>query len=74
MRDRITVIAGAVLVAIGVLWMLDGPLDLFNVPWEFVLPGVVIAIGLVLMLGRTDGGNDGKPPSQFERDDAPRVP
>lgn len=73
MRDRFTVLTGIVLIAAGLLWMLDVATDI-EVPWEYVLPATLVAIGLVLVLGRTDGGGDGTPPSQFERDDAPRVP
>jgi hypothetical protein len=72
-RDRFTVITGIVLVVLGAAWLLDGPLDLFDLPWEWVLPVSVIALGLLLALGRS-GDGPGKPPSQFERDDAPRVP
>jgi hypothetical protein len=73
MRDRFTVITGVLLVAIGLLWIVDLSVGL-DVPWEYVVPGSLVAFGLLLVLGRSDGGGDGKPPSQFERDDAPRVP
>lgn len=73
MRDRFTVITGTILIALGLLWMLDLATDI-GVPWEYVLPAVLVVVGLVLVFGRTDGGDDGTPPSQFERPDAPRVP
>lgn len=75
MRDRFTVLTGVILVVLGVLWMLDLAIDI-DVPWEYVLPVTLIGVGLVLMFGRSDGGTggSGRPPSQFERDDAPRVP
>lgn len=74
-RDRFTVLSGVVLVAAGVLWMLDMAAGL-EIPWEWVLPSALVVIGLVLVFARSDGGGGGsaKPPSQFERDDAPRVP
>lgn len=75
MRDRFTVITGVVLVAAGVLWLI-GMLTDVGIPWEYVLPVALIAIGVILILARSDGGTGGggRPPSQFERDDAPRVP
>lgn len=73
MRDRFTVLTGIVLIGAGVLWLLEMSTDI-DIPWEYVLPASLIAIGLVLVLGRSDGGGDGKPPSQFERPDGPRVP
>lgn len=72
MRDRFTVLSGIVLIAAGLLWMLDMAIGL-DVPWEWVLPVTLVVIGLVLVVGRS-GGGPGTPPSQFERDDAPRVP
>lgn len=72
MRDRFTVINGVLLVVLGLIWILDGPADLIDVPWEWVLPIAAIVVGIVLVVARSGGG--GTPPSQFERDDAPRVP
>lgn len=73
-RDRFTVLSGVVLIAAGVLWMLDMAAGL-DIPWEWVLPATLVAVGLILVFGRSDGGGPGgTPPSQFERDDAPRVP
>jgi len=70
MRDRFTTIVGLLAIASGVLWMLDLATDL-DVPWEWVLPVALVALGAVLVIGHRPGGG---PPSQFERDDAPRVP
>lgn len=70
MRDRFTVLVGLLAIASGVLWMLDMSTDL-DVPWEWVLPVALVVLGMVLVLGRGPGGG---PPSQFERDDSPRVP
>lgn len=72
MRDRFTRIVGLSLVAIGLLWLLDLAADI-GIPWEWVAPVVIVLLGLVLVFGGTNGGG-GAPPSQFERDDAPRVP
>jgi hypothetical protein len=70
-RDPFTVLVGLVIAACGILWMLGLATDL-NVPWEWVLPVALVVVGLALAFGRSGGG--GTPPSQFERDDAPRVP
>ncbi|MCW2926226.1 MAG: hypothetical protein JWM86_194 [Thermoleophilia bacterium] len=72
MRDRFTVLVGLVTIACGVLWMVGLATDV-EIPWEWVLPVALVAIGALLVFGRSDPGN-GAPPSQFERDDAPRVP
>jgi hypothetical protein len=76
MRDRFTVLVGIILVAIGAIWLIGEATD-FDIPWEYVLPVALIAIGAVFIFGRSDGGGPGgerRPASQFERDDAPRVP
>ena len=74
MRDRFTVMIGVVVALCGVVWMVGMAADV-DVPWEWVLPGALVALGLLLLLPGSDGGGGtGKPPSQFERDDAPRVP
>jgi hypothetical protein len=74
LRDRFTVLIGAILIALGVLWMLELAIDI-DVPWEYVLPATLVGTGVVLVFGRSDNGpGGGGTPSQFERDDAPRVP
>jgi hypothetical protein len=76
MRDRFTVLVGIIMVAIGLLWLLGTAVDV-DIPWEYVLPLALIAVGTVFIFGRSDGGpggGDRRTPSQFERDDAPRVP
>jgi fatty acid desaturase len=70
MRDRFTVLTGVVMAAVGVVWLL-GMLTGVQIPWDWVLPGTLIVFGLLLVLLRS---RDEDPPSQFERDDAPRVP
>lgn len=70
--DRSTRWLGLVLVACGVLWIVDMTTG-FDVPWEYVLPGTLIVLGLLFVIVGS-GGDDDTPPSQFERDDAPRVP
>lgn len=72
MRDRFTVLVGIIAIACGLLWMVGLAADV-DVPWEWVLPASLVAVGLLLVLaGR--GGDAGPPPSQFEREDTPRVP
>ena len=61
---------GALLLLTGGAWMLDNVTDI-DVPWEWVLPVILVVAGLGLMLG---GNGPTTPPSQFERDDTPRVP
>lgn len=71
-RNPWTIAAGLTLVVLGGLWMLSNVTDV-HVPLEWVIPGLVVLTGVLLLVGRNgDGG--GSPPSQFERDDAPRVP
>lgn len=70
-REPFTVLLGLVIAACGTLWLLALVIDV-NIPWNWVLPIALIAGGLVLVFGRS--GDDGTPPSQFERDGAPRVP
>lgn len=73
MRDRFTVIFGLAIAALGIVWIVDIATDV-TVPWEYVVPASIVVIGLMLVVLRSDGGSGGAPPSQFERDDAPRVP
>jgi hypothetical protein len=52
------VVLGAVLVLIGVGWLLEA-LDIADVPWRFLLPSVLILVGLALTLGARTGSHGG---------------
>jgi hypothetical protein len=52
------VVLGAVLVLIGVGWLLEA-LDVVNVPWRLLLPSVLILVGLALALGARRGRHGG---------------
>jgi len=52
------VVLGAVLVLIGVGWLLEA-LDLADVPWRFLLPSVLILVGVALVLGARTGRHGG---------------
>ncbi len=52
------VVLGAVLVLIGVGWLLEA-LDITDVPWRFLLPSVLILVGLALTLGARTGAHGG---------------
>ena len=65
-------VAGGLLLATGLVWMAENVTDV-DLPWRWILPALLIAWGISLVTGR-GGGGPGAPPSQFERDDAPRVP
>ncbi len=52
------IVLGAVLVLIGVGWLLEA-LDITNVPWRFLLPSVLILVGLALTLGARTGSHGG---------------
>ena len=52
------VVLGAVLVLIGVGWLLEA-LDLADVPWRLLLPSVLILVGLALTLGARSGRHGG---------------
>lgn len=71
MPDPFTRLVGAALIAIGVLWIVDVAADI-GIPWEWVVPVLLILLGLVLVLAPRR--RNGVPPSQFERDEAPPVP
>lgn len=71
MPDPFTRLVGGLLIGIGALWLVDVVADI-GIPWEWVVPVVLIVLGLVLVF--VPRGRHGVPPSQFERDDAPRVP
>ena len=65
-------VTGITLIVIGGLLLLSNVTE-FEVAWEWVLPGLLVLAGIGMLLARSGGGG-GAPPSQFERDDAPRVP
>jgi hypothetical protein len=52
------VVLGAVLVLIGIGWLLEA-LDITDVPWRFLLPSVLILVGLALTLGARTGSHGG---------------
>lgn len=52
------VVLGAVLVLIGVGWLLEA-LDLADVPWRLLLPSVLILVGLALTIGARSGRHGG---------------
>ncbi len=52
------IVLGAVLVLIGVGWLLEA-LDITDVPWRFLLPSVLILVGLALTLGARTGSHGG---------------
>ncbi len=75
-RNPWTIASAAVLVVLGVLWGLSNVTDV-DVPLEWVLPSLLVLAGVLMLVGSGNGGRgprEKKPPSQFERDDAPRVP
>jgi hypothetical protein len=60
---------GAVIILVGVIWLIDNAVG-FDIAWKWVLPVLLILFGIYIAVAR----DEGPPPSQFERDDAPRVP
>jgi hypothetical protein len=52
------VVAGAVLVLIGVGWLLEA-LGVTDVPWRLLLPAALILVGLALTLGARSGRHGG---------------
>lgn len=75
-RNPWTIASGLVLVTLGVLWALSNVTDV-DIPLEWLLPTLLVLAGVLMLVGSGHGGNgprEPKPPSQFERDDAPRVP
>jgi len=52
------IVLGAVLVLIGVGWLLEA-LDVADVPWRFLLPSVLILVGVALVLGARTGRHSG---------------
>jgi hypothetical protein len=53
-----TVVLGAVLLAIGIAWLLDAT-DAADISWRVVLPGALIAIGIGLVAGAVTGARQG---------------
>ena len=75
-RNPWTIASAAVLVTLGVLWGLSNVTDV-DIPLEGLLPSLLVLAGVLMLVGSGNGGSgprEKKPPSQFERDDAPRVP
>ncbi|MBM3694813.1 MAG: hypothetical protein FJW79_02610 [Actinobacteria bacterium] len=52
------VVLGAVLLLIGVGWLLEA-LEVADVPWRFLLPSVLVLVGLALTLGARSGRHGG---------------
>jgi hypothetical protein len=52
------VVIGAILVLIGVGWLLEA-LDLADVPWRFLLPSALIIVGVALTFGAHTGSHGG---------------
>ncbi|MCU0282143.1 MAG: cell wall-active antibiotics response protein [Acidimicrobiia bacterium] len=52
------IVLGAVLVLIGVGWLIEA-LDVADVPWRFLLPSILILVGLALTLGARTGSHGG---------------
>jgi len=52
------VVLGAILVLIGVGWLLEA-LDVADVPWRFLLPAALIIVGVALVLGARTGSHGG---------------
>jgi len=52
------IVLGAVLVLIGVGWLLEA-LDVTNVPWRYLLPSALIIVGIALVLGARTGRHGG---------------
>ena len=74
MRNTFTSITGVVIAVAGLLWIYELATDT-ELPWQWILAIGLVLFGLAQAFSRpaTDG-KGGVPPSQFERDDAPRVP
>jgi hypothetical protein len=77
-RNPWTIASALVLVTLGVLWGISNVTDV-DIPLEWLLPALLVLAGVLMLVGSgpgRGGGPDrsGKPASQFERDDAPRVP
>lgn len=74
MRHTFTSITGVVIAVAGLLWIYELATD-NDVPWQWVLAVGLVLFGLTTVFSRPGSSDSGGvPPSQFERDDAPRVP
>jgi Cell wall-active antibiotics response 4TMS YvqF len=51
-------VLGLLLVAVGVLWLLEAT-DAVEVPWEVLIPGGLILVGLALVIGSRTGQKTG---------------
>ncbi|MCW2920964.1 MAG: hypothetical protein JWL76_838 [Thermoleophilia bacterium] len=74
-RNPWTIASAVVLVTLGVLWGVSNVTDV-DIPLEWLLPSLLVLAGVLMLVGSNNGNGprDKRPPSQFERDDAPRVP
>lgn len=77
-RNPWTIASALILVVLGVLWMLSNVTEV-DIPLEWLLPSLLVLAGVLMLVGSGGkrpggGGGERKPASQFERDDAPRVP
>jgi hypothetical protein len=57
-RSLGNVVVGAILVLLGIGWLLQA-LDVADVPWRALLPGALIVVGVVLILGARTGRHGG---------------
>ncbi len=74
MRNTFTSITGVVIAIGGLLWIYALATDK-DLPWQWILAVGLVLFGLAQAFSRPGSdGSGGVPPSQFERDDAPRVP
>ena len=66
-RDRMGLVAGIVYIVLGVVFGLER-LGVFDVRASFVLPVVLVTVGLALLLGRSDvrNGEATDPPTSAE--------
>lgn len=72
-RNPWTVASAVVLIVLGTLWALSNVVDV-DIPLDWLLPILLVLAGVLMLFGSGRRDPDRKPPSQFERDDAPRVP
>ena len=72
-RNPWTVASAVVLITLGVLWALSNVTDV-DIPIEWLLPSLLVLAGVLMLVGSRGTAGPKPPPSQFERDDVPRVP